>query len=243
MPVSNKKCKYCENNAKLNIINGRNKGYCKTCGSNDCLKKQYKDKNVSIKKGRRGELNKRWIEDRSKLKQKRKTSEEKWFFKELIEKRNYKCELTGENGTLSVHHLKGVWSNPELRFCESNCIVILSSIHTKFHKIYGFRSTHEDFIEFVNKKEYEGCFNKNKRLYAPFIDRTGLKYGRLTVLHKEGKKWKCICDCGVKKLVSTGNLKNTNSCGCLSLEIKRKRCLENPIWVNSPRSNKKIRNV
>jgi|SRR5580698_4174604 hypothetical protein len=47
-----RKCKYCELPAKLNMSSGRNKGYYRTCGNEICLKEQYKDKKVSIRKGR-----------------------------------------------------------------------------------------------------------------------------------------------------------------------------------------------
>lgn len=38
-----RKCKYCENQPKINMSSGRNKGYYKTCGSIECLRKQYDD--------------------------------------------------------------------------------------------------------------------------------------------------------------------------------------------------------
>lgn len=70
---------------------------------------------------------------------------------------------------------------------------------------------------------------------ANFIDLTGQKFGRLTVLYKDsdryspkGRKlifWKCQCDCG--KITSTRgeNLKNgsSKSCGCLANELTKAR--------------------
>lgn len=64
-----------------------------------------------------------------------------------------------------------------------------------------------------------------------YIDLTGMKFGRLTVLREEGfahrpgrrrgyRNWLCKCDCG-KEIVTMGNsLKtgNTQSCGCLRIE-------------------------
>lgn len=56
-----------------------------------------------------------------------------------------------------------------------------------------------------------------------FRDRTGEKYGKLTVLerdtdaiYKSGKlvRWKCICNCGNVKSVIGSNLAKTKSCGC-----------------------------
>lgn len=55
-----------------------------------------------------------------------------------------------------------------------------------------------------------------------FIDRTGDRYGRLTVLRRvvrPGKVriyWLCICACGTEAVVEAGKLKSgTGSCGCL----------------------------
>ena len=57
-----------------------------------------------------------------------------------------------------------------------------------------------------------------------FIDLTGKRYGRLTVLEKDtsikkGQKirWICQCDCGTIKSVQGANLRSnlTKSCGCL----------------------------
>lgn len=54
-----------------------------------------------------------------------------------------------------------------------------------------------------------------------FIDMTGQKYGRLTVVERvQVKKWRvhwlCQCDCGNKVVVESSNLRNgnTQSCGC-----------------------------
>jgi hypothetical protein len=46
----NYKCRWCDKPAKHNIVKGVNKGYCSTCGSKECLKKQYKDQAVNQKK-------------------------------------------------------------------------------------------------------------------------------------------------------------------------------------------------
>lgn len=55
-----------------------------------------------------------------------------------------------------------------------------------------------------------------------FIDRTGVRYGRLTAVEHVGKDqlkkplWRCICDCGNSTLVNSSALSsgNTTSCGC-----------------------------
>lgn len=66
-----------------------------------------------------------------------------------------------------------------------------------------------------------------------FIDLTGQKFGKLTVVSRNvdkispcGQKyttWDCVCDCGNKTIVSSNNLRrgHTNSCGCLNLNRER----------------------
>lgn len=58
-----------------------------------------------------------------------------------------------------------------------------------------------------------------------FIDLTGKKFGRLTVIERAENnehgtaQWLCKCDCGNYDVVTTGNLKKTTaSCGCYRQE-------------------------
>jgi len=62
-----------------------------------------------------------------------------------------------------------------------------------------------------------------------FIDKTGQKFGRLTVVEYIGKiknnrihYWRCLCDCGNTTSVASGELntqqRGTKSCGCLKTE-------------------------
>ena len=71
------------------------------------------------------------------------------------------------------------------------------------------------------------------------IDLTGRTYGRLYVKELYGKNkrgdllWLCDCDCGNKNIVVVGNnLKNnhTKSCGCLSIELTKKRNRRQNTW-------------
>lgn len=84
-----------------------------------------------------------------------------------------------------------------------------------------------------------GCLIKEKILERCFIDLTGKKFGRLTVLeyaghqkHKSGQNnmWKCKCDCGNETIVSIGGLRNSKkpikSCGCLQRESLHKRFID-----------------
>ena len=66
-----------------------------------------------------------------------------------------------------------------------------------------------------------------------FVDLTGQKFGRLSVVKRvesvkkgRGAYWFCKCDCGNEVVVRTGNLKGTTkSCGCLHKELSRQKCL------------------
>ena len=62
----------------------------------------------------------------------------------------------------------------------------------------------------------------------PFIDETGKRYGRLSVLERaprkdRGARWKCQCDCGKFTEVDGSMLRNgnTRSCGCLHVDSLR----------------------
>ena len=64
-----------------------------------------------------------------------------------------------------------------------------------------------------------------------FVDLTGQKFGRLTVIERDinapknkGVMWVCLCECGNKKSVKTGNLKTNGvqSCGCILNERRTK---------------------
>lgn len=65
---------------------------------------------------------------------------------------------------------------------------------------------------------------------SKLINETGNRYGRLTVIERNGKdkfgsiKWRCNCDCGNETITSGPNLRknHTKSCGCLRKEKVRK---------------------
>jgi hypothetical protein len=61
-----------------------------------------------------------------------------------------------------------------------------------------------------------------------FIDLTGKKFSRLTVVSEAGKRgkehyWNCICECGNTCQVAGASLRSnrTKSCGCLKKEKDR----------------------
>lgn len=81
-----------------------------------------------------------------------------------------------------------------------------------------------------------------------FIDLSGRKFGRLTVLIRaNGKRvsWLCRCDCGNEIIRPGNNLcsGNTRSCGCFSMDVKRtakkhgqahtrRKSAEYKVWAN-----------
>lgn len=68
-----------------------------------------------------------------------------------------------------------------------------------------------------------------------FIDLTGQRFGRLTVIKEVGRSknrnilWLCLCSCGNKKIVNSSYLitKRTKSCGCLNIEKIKLRSIKN----------------
>lgn len=66
---------------------------------------------------------------------------------------------------------------------------------------------------------------------SKFIDITGKRFGKLTVLNRSdnskhgASRWTCMCDCGEKTIVLGSSLKNgrTKSCGCLTVISNKKR--------------------
>jgi hypothetical protein len=84
-----------------------------------------------------------------------------------------------------------------------------------------------------------GCLQKEKVASSGrdnWIDLTGQRFGRLIalepVLDNGGyrRKWRCRCDCGKVKIITTSSLRNpqkgTKSCGCLIQETSRKNLID-----------------
>lgn len=82
-----------------------------------------------------------------------------------------------------------------------------------------------------------------------FIDLTGRKFGRLTVIERaentvtpkgiQAVRQKCKCDCGNEVIVFAGNLRkgNTSSCGCYNIDSLRKN---KPIDITGQRFGKLV---
>ena len=75
------------------------------------------------------------------------------FVKQVLERDNYTCQLTGKRGgDLEVHHLNCYSEHKEGRMDLDNCITLSKEIHRLFHKIYWNRhNTKEQFEEFKHR--------------------------------------------------------------------------------------------
>ena len=75
------------------------------------------------------------------------------FIKQVFERDNYTCQITGKRGRdLNVHHLNSYDSDKEHRTDINNAITLSKDIHKLFHKLYGFGSnTKEQFEEFKHR--------------------------------------------------------------------------------------------
>lgn len=136
-----KKCKYCEKESLRNIRpDGRNKGHYRTCGSKECLSKNYTDEKVIEKKKHIGKDNPNWLGDRKLLKRPMCSIEGKIWRLSIYERDNFTCQKCGQKGgKLQAHHIKGYWSNPEIRWDINNGITLCVDCHKKTDN-YGWKS-------------------------------------------------------------------------------------------------------
>ena len=95
-----------------------------------------------------------------------------------------------------------------------------------YNKIWLCQCDCGNTCEFITSELRSG--HKKSCGKCRYIDLTGQRFGRLTVIgidsDKSSKKvifWKCKCDCGNEKSINGGALKigATKSCGCLNKEI------------------------
>lgn len=96
-----------------------------------------------------------------------------------------------------------------------------------------------------------GCLFREKASERFFEDLSGQRFGKLTVIdraenlpHPNGGysvQWNCLCDCGTKVIVTSGNLKSghTISCGCVSSknEMKIAKILQKLKYEYVPQMN------
>lgn len=79
---------------------------------------------------------------------------------------------------------------------------------------------------------------------ALVFDITGKRFGKLVVLGKAKDKWLCLCDCGNRKTIYSGALRNgsTKSCGCLYPNLPKGEAAFRLIYLGMLR-NAKTRNL
>lgn len=67
------------------------------------------------------------------------------------------------------------------------------------------------------------------------MDIKGHRFGKLVAVELiEGRRWKCVCDCGRESICASGNLRNghTRSCGCLAKSVNGlSRTLTHKRWL------------
>lgn len=62
---------------------------------------------------------------------------------------DYRCQITGEEGKLVVHHILSFYKHPDLRMDIDNGFVMKEELHKQFHSKYGYKNnTQEDLDEF-----------------------------------------------------------------------------------------------
>ena len=91
----------------------------------------------------------------------RKGIEYKEWRRACLKRNNFTCQITGQKGgDLVVHHINNFAEFPELRFAIDNGITLSKEVHSKFHKIYGFKNnTMEQLQEFA--MNYYGVLSAN----------------------------------------------------------------------------------
>lgn len=100
------------------------------------------------------------------------------FIKNVLERDNYTCQITGieasrsirnHNGVV-VHHINGYGWDIENRTNIDNGITLSTEIHKEFHKTYGNgNNTKQQFIEFLQKLYSENRISEEK--YNSLLER------------------------------------------------------------------------
>lgn len=72
------------------------------------------------------------------------------WFRACLKRDNFICQVTGQTGRLTVHHLYNWAHYPEHRTQLSNGITLLRRVHDEFHQLYGKGwNTPTQFAEFT----------------------------------------------------------------------------------------------
>lgn len=134
------------------------RGATKSCG---CLQKEIVSK---ISMQRRGSKCYNWnpnLTDEERKHRRNNQGQKKWKTA-CLRRDGFKCQITGKNNNLVVHHLDGYDWCKDKRSLKENGITITNNIHCLFHKKYGYKNcTKEMFTEFAKlyKSESEEWYN------------------------------------------------------------------------------------
>jgi len=133
------KCPYCDKERKRIVqLSGRNKGYQRTCGSDECLSFSANRPEIIAKKIRYGSKHPNWVIDRSKLKFRPRPELTLWRIA-IFERDNYTCqECKQHGGQLQAHHILGYNTFPSKRWDLTNGVTLCISCHKKTDN-YGSR--------------------------------------------------------------------------------------------------------
>lgn len=133
-----KKCPFCDKECKRCIVNGRNKGHQKTCGSRECIKLAINRPDAVVKKTHHGLDHPKWISDRSQVKFRPRYELTEWR-NSVFRRDNYTCQICGQHGgRLQAHHIKGYKQYPDLRWDLNNGVTLCVECHKKTDN-YGSR--------------------------------------------------------------------------------------------------------
>lgn len=161
--TSRKEAKYCTHECYIkNILANRNVCYCDYCGKELHLTDKYYNRSKKHFCNKTCSGNYHTSEnnpsynfelDEEDRKTKRRIFGYKKFRDEVLKRDNYTCQITGAiDCILEVHHLNGFDNYKEERLDINNAVTLSKTIHSLFHKIYGYgNNTKEQFETFVRK--------------------------------------------------------------------------------------------
>lgn len=159
------KCKYCDKPAKINYygIKRLHKGYLRTCGSKECLNRQYSDRYVNNKKRHIGNNHPFWkpigtiVDAHNRGYKKIKVAERKWQYLHIIKSEERLGRKLEKNEV--VHHIDFDGNNNNI----NNLVVMTNHEHILLHckmeqimsKLYKNKIVYFENNDYKLNKVYE----------------------------------------------------------------------------------------